>query len=156
MTSIEPQRRSSAAYNSAHDPEKTIDHKHTTATDTDEPINVGQNAAEQDFPEGGLQAWLVVFGSFCSLLTVFGMVNMGGIFESHFSRNQLKDHSSSQIAWIFGLYLFIVFFVGIQVGPVFDRYGPRILVTVGGLLVASSVLILSVCQSKPQDSPSIS
>lgn len=101
-----------------------------------------------DFPEGGLGAWLVVFGSFCAMLCVFGLINTAAVFESYFSTNQLSDHSSSEIGWIFSLYLFIVFFVGIQVGPIFDKYGPRIVVPLGVLLIAASLLILSVCEGR--------
>ncbi|KAL9949097.1 hypothetical protein D7B24_008413 [Verticillium nonalfalfae] len=99
-----------------------------------------------EFPEGGLQAWLVVFGSFCAMLSVFGLINTAAVFESYFSENQLSDYTASEIGWIFSLYLFVVFFVGIQVGPVFDKYGPRLVVAIGGVLMAGSLLILSVCE----------
>lgn len=67
------------------------------------------------------------------MLSVFGLINSAAVFESYFSENQLADHTPSEIGWIFSLYLFIVFFVGIQVGPLFDAYGPRGLVVAGGL-----------------------
>lgn len=101
-----------------------------------------------DFPEGGLQAWLVVFGSFCAMLSVFGLINTAAVFESYLSTNQLSEYSSDEIGWIFSLYLFVVFFVGIQVGPIFDKYGPRIVVAIGGVLIAGSLLIFSVCEGR--------
>ncbi|CAI0652884.1 unnamed protein product [Colletotrichum noveboracense] len=97
-------------------------------------------------PSGGLSAWLVVFGSFCAMLSVFGLINSAAVFESYFSEHQLADHSPSEIGWIFSLYLFIVFFVGIQVGPLFDAYGPRGLVVAGGLCISASLLLLSLCK----------
>ncbi|KAM5356526.1 hypothetical protein ACJ41O_003172 [Fusarium nematophilum] len=106
----------------------------------------GRGAADLEFPEGGFQAWLVVFGSFCAMLSVFGLINTAAVFESYFSKNQLSEYSASEIGWIFSLYLFVVFFVGIQVGPIFDKYGPRALVATGGLLIAGSLLVLSVCE----------
>lgn len=131
------------------DPEKSpsapatapgLEYAETTSTENHEP--------NLDFPEGGLQAWLVVFGSFCGMFSVYGLINTAAVFESYFSENQLKDYSSSQIGWIFSLYLFMVFIVGIQVGPVFDKYGPRLIVLAGGLLIATSLFILSVCQGE--------
>lgn len=101
-----------------------------------------------DFPEGGLQGWLVVFGSFCAMISVFGLINSAAVFESYFSTHQLVNHSASEIGWIFSLYLFIVFFVGIQVGPIFDRHGARLLVAVGSLLVVLSLMLLSLSKSK--------
>jgi len=100
---------------------------------------------DSDFPEGGLAGWLVVFGSFCAMLSVFGLINTAAVFESWFSTHQLADYSASQIGWIFSLYLFFVFFIGIQVGPVFDAYGPRYLVATGSVLMVASLLLLGFC-----------
>lgn len=97
------------------------------------------------FPEGGLAGWLAVVGSFCAMLSVFGLINSSAVFESYFSEHQLQDYSSSQIGWIFSLYLFVVFFVGIQVGPVFDRHGPRWLVPTGSLFMVLSLMLLGFC-----------
>ncbi|KAK4184922.1 major facilitator superfamily domain-containing protein [Podospora australis] len=98
-----------------------------------------------DFPEGGIKGWLVVFGSFCAMISLYGLINSSAVFESYFSENQLKDHSPSEIGWIFSLYLFIVFFVGVQVGPIFDHFGARALVAVGSLMIVLSLLLLSWC-----------
>lgn len=97
------------------------------------------------FPEGGLQAWLVVFGSFCAMLSVYGLINSAAVFESYFSEHQLAGQSPSTIGWIFSVYLFVVFFVGIQVGPVFDHQGPRALVAVGSVLTVASQMLLGLC-----------
>jgi hypothetical protein len=98
-----------------------------------------------DFPEGGLTGWLVVLGSFCAMLSLFGLINSAAVFESYFSTHQLAHKTSSEIGWIFSLYLFIVFFVGIQVGPFFDRFGARVPIAVGGALIFLSLLLLSWC-----------
>lgn len=103
-------------------------------------------ATSVDFPEGGLKGWLVVVGSFCAMLSLFGLINSAAVFESYFSTHQLVDNTPSEIGWIFSLYLFIVFFVGIQVGPVFDRFGARVLVAVGSTLIFLSLLLLSWCE----------
>lgn len=103
---------------------------------------------EDTFPEGGLEAWSVVFGSFCAMLSVFGIINSAAVFESYFSSNQLKEYDPSTIGWIFSVYLFIVFFAGMQAGPIFDRHGPRALVAAGSLLVIASQMLLGLCTSK--------
>ncbi|KAM7207944.1 Major facilitator superfamily domain containing protein [Naviculisporaceae sp. PSN 640] len=97
--------------------------------------------------EGGLEGWLVVLGSFCAMSSVFGLINSAAVFESYFSTNQLVNNSPSEIGWIFSLYLFIVFFVGIQVGPVFDRHGARGLVAAGSLAVVVSLFLLAQCET---------
>ncbi|KAK6858787.1 hypothetical protein PG995_005351 [Apiospora arundinis] len=104
-------------------------------------------ASQDTFPEGGLKAWTVVFGSFCAILSVFGLINSAAVFESYFSENQLKGYDPSTIGWIFSVYLFIVFFAGMQTGPIFDRHGPRALVAVGSLLTIASQMLLGLCTS---------
>ncbi|PKS06167.1 hypothetical protein jhhlp_007484 [Lomentospora prolificans] len=113
---------------------------------TPEPAGDPHSLEEDTYPEGGLKAWLVVFGSFCTMGAVFGLTNSAGVFESYFKQNQLSEYSHSQIGWIFSLYLFLVFFVGIQVGPVFDRYGPRALIAAGSLVTITSLMLLSLCK----------
>ncbi|KAK3313092.1 major facilitator superfamily domain-containing protein [Apodospora peruviana] len=114
---------------------------------TGSPLNRTSTEATITFPEGGLQAWLVVLGSFCAMSSVFGLINSAAVFESYFSTNQLVDNSPSEIGWIFSLYLFIVFFVGIQVGPIFDKHGSRLLVATGSLTVVASLFLLAECKT---------
>ncbi|KAF6824988.1 MFS monocarboxylate [Colletotrichum plurivorum] len=140
---------SSATSTIRYEEERPYDEERSRSRERDRPSYAGHDAStvpELTFPEGGLKAWLVVFGSFCAMLSVFGLINSAAVFESYFSEHQLADHSPSQIGWIFSLYLFIVFFVGIQVGPLFDNYGPRGLVVAGGLCISASLLLLSLCK----------
>ncbi|RSL48628.1 hypothetical protein CEP54_012834 [Fusarium duplospermum] len=97
------------------------------------------------YPEGGLRAWGVVFGSFCIMLSVFGVINTAAVFESYFKENQLKDKAPSTVAWIFSLYLFNIYFLGLLAGPIFDRHGHRLLIFVGSVLVVVSFMLLSLC-----------
>ena len=108
------------------------------------PTGTGQHE-DDTFPEGGLEAWLVVFGSFCAMLSVYGLINSAAVFESYFSEHQLAGQSPSTVGWIFSVYLFVVFFAGIQVGPVFDHQGPRALVAVGSVLTVASQMLLGLC-----------
>jgi MFS family permease len=101
-----------------------------------------------DFPEGGLRAWTVVVGAFCGSFSVFGIINSTGVLLAYFKDHQLKDYSTSQIGWIFGLSLFLTFFCGAPVGPIFDAYGPRALVFAGSILLLASMFLLGVCTSK--------
>ena len=100
---------------------------------------------DEDFPEGGLRAWLVVFGSFCAMFMVFGIVNSTGAFQDYLSSNQLRDYSSGQIGWIFSLNLFLVFLCGIYSGKIFDFHGPKVLLAVGSLAMVLSMMLLGFC-----------
>lgn len=118
---------------------------HTTHGQDSSSADSSTDDDDVTFPEGGLEGWLVVLGSFCAMFSVFGLINTAAVFESWFSTHQLSTYTASETGWIFSVYLFIVFFVGIQVGPIFDRYGQRWLVIVGSVLMVASNLLLGLC-----------
>lgn len=100
---------------------------------------------KDDFPEGGLKGWSVVVGSFCGSFSVFGIINSTAVLLQYFQEHQLKDYSPSQIGWIFGLSLFLTFFCGAPIGPIFDAYGPRDLIFCGSILLVASMFLLGLC-----------
>ena len=105
-----------------------------------------------NFPEGGLKGWSVVVGSFCGALAVFGIINTQAVLLEYFSAHQLKEYTPSQIGWIFGFYLFLTFFCGAPIGPIFDSYGPRALIFAGSISIVASMFLLGLCtrRSSPQ------
>nr|POF11447.1 putative transporter mch4 [Quercus suber] len=100
------------------------------------------------YPEGGVEAWLVVTGAFCALFLVFGIVSSTSVFQAYLSSHQLRDESPVKIAWIFSVNLFLTFFCGIYSGSAFDRSGPRILVAVGSLALITSMFLLGLCRGE--------
>ncbi|KAL3450639.1 major facilitator superfamily domain-containing protein [Aspergillus insuetus] len=110
------------------------------------PISrVTTDADGNTYPEGGLEAWLVVLGAFLGLFASLGLVNTIGSFHAYLENNQLKDYSSGSVSWIFGIYAFLTFFGGVQVGPIFDAKGPRLLVLIGSVLVMVMVVTMGFC-----------
>lgn len=97
------------------------------------------------YPEGGLEAWLVVLGSFLGLFGAMGLINTIGTFQTYISTHQLRDYSSGSIGWIFGIYACLTFFCGLQIGPVFDAKGPRFLVLAGSVVIMASMIALGFC-----------
>lgn len=109
---------------------------------------------EETYPEGGLEAWLVVLGSWCGLVAALGILNTIGTFQTYVSRNQLSGYSEGTVGWIFSLYTALCFFCGIYIGPLFDKYGPRWLIGPGSIAVVASLMITSVCTGKLGAQPS--
>ncbi|KAL8816534.1 MAG: hypothetical protein Q9223_004469 [Gallowayella weberi] len=102
--------------------------------------NSSEIQPEVTYPEGGLRAWLVVFGSFCGMLASFGLMNIVGTFQAYLSTHQLANASPSAVGWIFSIYVFLAFGCGLQIGPVFDRKGPRWLVFAGTVCIVVGVI----------------
>ncbi|OJD35853.1 mfs monocarboxylate transporter [Diplodia corticola] len=113
---------------------------------SDGSSTVSRPSDEVVYPEGGTEAWLVVLGSFSGMLASFGMMNSVGIFQAYLATHQLSHYDESTIGWIFSVYTFLSFFCGIQIGPIFDAYGPRLLVLAGNILLILSMLLLGVCK----------
>jgi hypothetical protein len=111
---------------------------------TFQPVQNG----EIDYPEGGLKAWSVVIGSFCAMFSIFGIINTTAVFQEYLSTHQLKNYSPGEIGWIFSVSLFLTFFGGAFVGPVFDALGPRALVLAGSICLLLSAFLLGVCTGK--------
>ncbi|KAL4927112.1 MCT family MFS transporter [Aspergillus undulatus] len=132
-------------------PDNELDRQLSEATAPDDfshrtpASRVTTDADGNTYPEGGLEAWLVVLGSFLGLFASLGLVNTIGTFQAYLQNNQLRDYSSGSISWIFGIFAFLTFFGGVQVGPVFDAKGPRFLVFAGSVLVMAMVISMGFC-----------
>jgi MFS family permease len=103
------------------------------------------DAAEVTYPEGGTQAWLVVFGSFCGLFTISGILNAIGVYQAYLLEHQLSNYTESEVGWIVSLYVFLSFGAGVQIGPVFDAHGPRLLLAAGAVLTLLCLFLLGIC-----------
>ncbi|KAI1379128.1 MFS general substrate transporter [Hypoxylon crocopeplum] len=100
---------------------------------------------DETYPEGGLQAWLVVLGSWCGLLASLGLMNSIATFQTYIATHQLSNYDEGNIGWIFSFYTALCFVCGVYIGPFFDKYGPKWLIGPGGLGVVASVMLLSIC-----------
>jgi MFS family permease len=49
------------------------------------------------------------------------------------------------VGWITAILVFLTLFLGVQVGPLFDRYGPRILLICGSAASFTSYMLLAEC-----------
>lgn len=87
-----------------------------------------RGASLNDFPDGGLRAWLVVFGAWAANICSFGWINCEcilaesqvsvltfcvrtgiGVFQAYYQEKYLKGYSPSAISWIASLELSILF-----------------------------------------------
>ncbi|KAH8648649.1 putative MFS monocarboxylate transporter [Xylariales sp. PMI_506] len=101
-------------------------------------------APQQGLVDRGAQAWTAVGGAWCCLFCSFGWVNAIGVFQDYYEAHQLKDYSSSSIAWILSLEPFVLFAAGLFVGKLFDNYGPRWLLVTGTFLHVFGVMMISI------------
>ncbi|KAG7441150.1 MFS general substrate transporter [Guyanagaster necrorhizus] len=98
-----------------------------------------------DYPDGGLRAWLIVAGSMCNNFTTFGYVNSWGVFQSYYQTNVLRDTPPSDIAWIGSIQYSLVFLPGVLAGRLFDLGYFRPLFAASSLLLVAATLLVAEC-----------
>ena len=122
------------------------DEEKGVATDENsDPNGLSTDEEGNTYPEGGLQGWLVVAGGFSGMFACFGYMNTAGTYQAYLSTHQLSSYPESTIGWIFSLYTFLAFGAGVQVGPLFDKYGPFWLIVTGAICSLLSMFLLGVC-----------
>ncbi|GAA6030285.1 hypothetical protein JCM8097_009028 [Rhodosporidiobolus ruineniae] len=75
---------------------------------------------EDNYPDGGLRAWLVVAGAWCCSFTAWGYPNSFGVIISYTKTHQLSNYPTSSLAWIGAFQLFANLFFGLLSGKAFD------------------------------------
>ncbi|GIC85399.1 putative MFS monocarboxylate transporter [Aspergillus udagawae] len=98
------------------------------------------------YPEGGREAWTCLLGSFLMMFPSFGFQTAVGSVQDYISTHQLAEYSVRDVGWITAILVFLTLFLGVQVGPLFDRYGPRVLLVGGSLANVVSFLLLAQCR----------
>ena len=93
---------------------------------TKEAIPQDEAYDDDDFPDGGLRAWLVIAGGASIFFCCLGFGNSFGTFEAYYLAHQLKGQSPDNIAWIGSVSAFLPFATGVLGGPLFDRYGAKV------------------------------
>ncbi|KAG4425385.1 hypothetical protein IFR04_001535 [Cadophora malorum] len=97
-----------------------------------------------DAPDGGLTAWLVVLGAWCTSFCSFGWINSIGVFQEFYQSSYLQNYSAGTISWIPSLQVFFMFATGPIVGKIYDRSGPRYLILVGSVLHVFGLMMASI------------
>ena len=97
-----------------------------------------------DFPDGGVQAWLVVFGGWCGLFCTFGFINCIGIFQEYYESGPLAGYSSSTVSWITSMEVWGMVFFGLFFGRLFDVYGSRWLLIIGTVFYIFGLMMTSL------------
>lgn len=98
----------------------------------------------ETYPEGGLRAWLVVFGCWLALFASLGLMNTLATFQSYLISHQLANYEEGIVGWVFSIYTFVVFFLGLYIGPMFDKWGPRWIVLAGTVSICGGLMLFSI------------
>jgi OFA family oxalate/formate antiporter-like MFS transporter len=85
--------------------------------------------------------WVVVTCTFIVLFVAYGIQFSFGVFMHFISADTGWDRAS--LSFPYSMYVFIYSALGIASGRLTDRLGPRIVLTSGGALLASGIILVS-------------
>ncbi|KAI1826629.1 monocarboxylate permease-like protein [Xylaria intraflava] len=97
-----------------------------------------------DFPDGGLEAWLVVVGGSLILFCTYGIINCSGVFIQYYSDGPLANYSSSTITWITSVQTFLVTGSNLPMGRLFDSHGTTWILPIGTIFYSFGLMVLSL------------
>lgn len=136
---VAPSAKTAAAPSEKHDVERA-----TSPSTPEEQVAAPAGPSPGDFPDGGREAWLVVFGGWCALFCTFGLINCVGVFQAYYVANTLSDYSASTVSWVTSTQVFMMNFLGILVGRLFDNYGPKWILRVGTVVYVFGLMMTSL------------
>ncbi|RYP66709.1 hypothetical protein DL771_007642 [Monosporascus sp. 5C6A] len=97
-----------------------------------------------DFPDGGLEPWLVVFGGWCALFCTFGLINCVGVFVEYYVNGPLASYGASTVTWITSMQAALMMAGNAIFGRLFDNYGPRWLLLGGTIVYIFGLMMTSL------------
>ncbi|CBX94458.1 hypothetical protein IAQ61_009696 [Plenodomus lingam] len=118
----------------SHDKEAQLDARSTRTTESTIPPP----------PDGGLHAWLKVFGGFMIYINIWGFTLTYGAFQSYYRTTLLRTSTPSAISWIGTTQAWLLIVIGTASGPLFDLGYFRSMLLVGNFLVVVGIMMLSL------------
>lgn len=96
-------------------------------------------------PDGGIEAWLQVLGSWVVLAQTWGLINCFGVYQSFYETELLRDSSSSSISWIGSIQGGLLLIIAIISGPLYDAGYFREQLVVGTIFIVLGQFTTSFC-----------
>lgn len=113
-----------------------------------EPEEHSSSLSPLPFPEvvaeargGVFYGWIIVACTFTVLCIAYGIQFTFGVFMPAISAETGWDRASLSLPY--SLYVFLYGALGIVTGRLTDRWGPRIVITGGGCLLGSGIILMS-------------
>ncbi|PIL27909.1 MFS general substrate transporter [Ganoderma sinense ZZ0214-1] len=96
-------------------------------------------------PDGGLRAWLVVFGVVSGMIATVGLVGFWGAFQEYYQEDVLPDQSSSNISWIGSVQNAMMYAPGLFLGRLFDKGYLRLPVFIASAVFVVCLFLTAEC-----------
>lgn len=116
---------------------------HTSESTYHAKLNNYGKKIDSHVPDGGIMAWLQVFGTWSAAVMAFSMSSRTGVLIKWLKVKYLKYLPPFRVGWVFSVQLFIFYFMGVFLGPLIDAYGAHIFIITGSVGWVAAIFILS-------------
>ncbi|KAI8331623.1 major facilitator superfamily domain-containing protein [Choanephora cucurbitarum] len=128
----------------SHHDKEILKDQQSTSTVINEDLEKSSSTF-QGPPDGGWEAWLVVFGGFLGNVSIFGVNYTWAVFLSHYNTN-VYPGKMNELSWI-GSICVALFFV---IGPINEwiscKIGYRYMLLIGAILCPLGLMLASITQ----------
>ena len=101
----------------------------------------GLSTDVQPQPGGVFYGWVIVGCAFTILCIAYGVQFTFGVFMPYISAD--TGWSRGALSVPYSVYVFVYSALGLISGRLTDRWGPRIVLTAGGCLLGSGIMLMS-------------
>ncbi|EDN07412.1 monocarboxylate permease-like protein [Histoplasma capsulatum] len=130
---------------SSHEASSTPDVHDLKSSHEGDSGNCVDSKPNDSYPDGGVRAWAVAIGTSGILCTTFGLANAFGVLQEYYASHQLSSTSQSAISWIGSLQICALFSGALVGGPLFDRYGAKV-IWPSAVLYVFSIMLTSIAK----------
>ncbi|KIO29133.1 hypothetical protein M407DRAFT_21705 [Tulasnella calospora MUT 4182] len=117
----------------------------TEEGDVEKAANTISSPDSDPPPDGGLAAWLVIFGCACGGFATFGFANAFGVFQAYY-QDRIPGATPSTVAWIGSLQYCLIFLPALPSGHMTDRGWLKIPLLVGSIVLVAATFLIAECK----------
>lgn len=119
----------------------------TGTKDSTYPLNKGKvQQNDEEFPDGGFTAWMVVAAAATIMAMSFGMCNSYGIYQSYYEHTY-PNIPSNVLTIIGALQAAFTYFFAVPSTIIMSYIGPQWVVLIGGFISSLAFMFLSISNS---------
>ncbi|CAO3618510.1 unnamed protein product [Mucor fragilis] len=118
------------------------DHSSSTIIEDDVEKYVTDMSVEEP-PNGGLAAWLAVFGGFCGMVAIYGVNYTWGVFLNYYNENVFPGQMN-QLSWIGSICVALFFIIGPINEWVTCKLGYTKMLAIGTIMCPLGLMLASI------------
>ncbi|KAI9365323.1 major facilitator superfamily domain-containing protein [Pilaira anomala] len=124
-------------------PDDILDDRSLSIVINDDVEKTGTTVDIHEPPNGGLAAWLAVFGGFCGMVAEYGVNYTWGVFLNHYNE-EIYPGKMNELSWIGSICVALFFIIGPVNEWVTSKLGYTKMLAIGNILCPLALMLASI------------